>query len=156
VPFDTILTQADVDRMTADSIRNKAVQDSVRRAFIADSTRTADSVKAAAAPTPAPTAPGTPPTRPTGRRPGATNIPPQAPTRDTASRVIPKPTAQIPVMVLYIKFAQPLRPASQYRVTADSLRSITGHVRTSSRVFSTPRPRADTGRVRPDTGRTRD
>ena len=153
VPFDTILTQADVDRMTADSIRAKAVQDSVRRVFIADSIRAADSVRAAAAPRPA--TPAAPPPRPSGRRPGVSNVPPTAPTRDTASRVIPKPTARIPVMVLYIKFAQPLRPSSQYRITADSLRSVTGDVRTSSRVFTTPRPRADTGRVRPDTGRTR-
>jgi hypothetical protein len=156
VPFDTVLTQAEVDRMTADSIRNKAVQDSVRRVFIADSTRAADSARAVANPTPTPTAPVTPPSRPTGRRPGATNVPPSAPTRDTSSRIIPRPTARIPVMVLYIKFRQALRPATQYRVTADSLRSVTGHVRTSSRVFSTPRARADTGRARPDTGRTRD
>lgn len=153
VPFDTILTQAEVDRIIADSIRAKAVQDSVRRVFVADSTRAADSVRAAANPTP--TAPVTPPPRPTGRRPGVTNVPPTAPTRDTSSRIIPKPTARIPVMVLYIKFGQPLKPASQFRVTADSLRSITGNVRTSSRVFSTPRPRADTGRARPDTGRSR-
>ena len=156
VPFDTIFTQAEVDQMAADSVRRKTVQDSVRRAFIADSTRAADSVRAAANPTPTPTAPTTSPTRPTGRRPGATNVPPTAPTRDTSSRIIPKPTARIPVMVLYIKLRQALRPATQYRVTADSLRSITGHVRTSSRVFTTPRPRADTGRARPDTGRTRD
>ena len=153
VAFDTIFTQADVDRMTADSIRAKAVQDSVRRVVVADSIRAADSVRAAA--NPAPAAPATPPARPTGRRPGVTNVPPTAPTRDTSSRIIPKPTARIPVTVLYIKFGQALKPASQFRVTADSLRSITGHARTSSRVFSTPRPRADTGRARPDTGRTR-
>ena len=153
VPFDTILTQADVDRMTADSIRAKAVQDSVRRVILADSIRAADSVRAAAAPRPA--TPTPPPARPTGRRPGVSNVPPTAPTRDTSSRIVPRPTARIPVMVLYIKFAQPLRPTTQYRVTADSLRSITGDVRSSSRVFTTPRPRADTGRVRPDTGRSR-
>ena len=153
VPIDTVLTQADVDRMTADSIRAKAVQDSVRRVFVADSTRAADSVRAAANPTP--TAPAAPPRRPTGRRPGATNVPGAAPTRDTSSRIVSRPTAQIPVMVLYIKFNRALRPASQLRVTADSLRSITGHLRSSSRVLTTPRPRADTGRVRPDTGRTR-
>jgi hypothetical protein len=155
VPFDTVLTQADVDRMTADSIRAKAVQDSVRRVVVADSIRAADSVRAAANPTPTP-APAVPPPRPTGRRPGATNAPPPAPARDTSNRIVPRPTARIPVTVLYIKFRQPLRPATQYRVTADSLRSITGHVRTSSRMFTTPRPRADTSRARPDTGRTRD
>jgi hypothetical protein len=148
VAFDTVLTQADVDRMTADSIRNKAVQDSVRRALVADSIRAADSARAAAQPTPA-----TPPSRPTGRRPGAATGPPPAPPRDTSSRIVPRPAAQIPVMVVYLKFRQALRPQSSYRVTADSLRSITGHTRTSSRVFNTPRPRPDTGRVKPDTGR---
>jgi hypothetical protein len=150
VPFDTLLTQADVDRAIADSIRTKAIQDSVRRAFVADSMRAADSVRAAAAPTPA-----APPARPTGRRPGApTRTPPAAP-RDTSSRIIPRPAARIPVTVLYVKFRQPLRPGSSFRITADSLRSVTGAVRTSSRVFTTPRPaRPDTGRTRPDTGRT--
>jgi hypothetical protein len=150
VPFDTILTQADVDRMTADSIRAKAVQDSVRRVLVADSIRAADSVRAAAAPTPT-----APPSRPTGRRPGATSAPPRAPQRDTSSRVVPRPAQRIPVNVLYIKFERPLPPATQFRITADSLRSVTGDVRTSSRVFTTPRPRADTGRARPDTGRAR-
>ena len=150
VQFDTILTQAEVDRLAADSARAKAVQDSVRRVFVADSVRAADSTKAAAAP---PTA--TAPSRPTGRRPGATNAPRPVPPRDTSNRILPKPSEKIPVTVLYIKFGKALRPATSYRITADSLRSITGNVRTSSRVFTTPRPRADTGRARPDTGRAR-
>ena len=151
VVFDTVLTQADVDRAIADSIRSKAVQDSVRRAFVADSTRAADSVRAAAAPVPA-----TPPPRPTGRRPGvATRTPPAAP-RDTSSRIVPKPSAKLPVTILYVKFKQALKPATSYRITADSLRSVTGATRTSSRVFTTPRPaaRPDTVKARPDTGRT--
>ncbi|HEX6942951.1 MAG TPA: Ig-like domain-containing protein [Gemmatimonadaceae bacterium] len=153
VEYDTIFTQADVDRRTADSTRNKAIQDSVRRAFVQDSTRRADSVRTAGAPPPA-----TPPSRPTGRRPGATNAPPPAPPRDTSNRIIRHPSARIPTTVLYVKFRQALRPATSYRITADSLRSVTGAVRTSSRVFTTPRPaaRPDTGRARPDTGRTRD
>ena len=152
VPFDTILTQADVDRRTADSVRARQVQDSVRRVFVADSVRSADSARAAAAPQPA-----TPPPRPTGRRPGAVTAPPPAPPRDTTDRIVPRPSARIPVTVLYVKFREALRPGTSYRITADSLRSVTGAVRTSSRVFTTPRPaaRPDTGRVRPDTGRTR-
>ena len=154
VPFDTILTQADVDRRIADSVRAKAVQDSVQRAFVADSIRRADSLRTAAEPPPA--AAATPP-RPTGRRPGASRGPPPAPPRDTSSRIVPRPAARIPTTVLYVKFSQPLRPATSFRITADSLRSVTGAVRTSSRVFNTPRPaaRPDTGRARPDTGRTR-
>ena len=152
VEFDTIFTQAEVDRRTADSTRNRAVQDSVRRAFVEDSTRRADSVRTAAAPPPA-----APPPRPTGRRPGATNAPPPAPPRDTSNRIIRRPSARIPTTVLYVKFRQALRPATSYRITGDSLRSVTGAVRTSSRVFTTPRPaRPDTGRARPDTGRTRE
>jgi hypothetical protein len=145
VPFDTILTQADLDRFAADSARSAQVQDSVRRAFRADSLRTADSARV----------PVTPPPRPTGRRPGAVTAPPPAPRRDTTARVVLRPSARIPVAALYVKFRQPLRPGTSYRVTADSLRSVTGAVRTSSRVFTTPRARADTGLSRPDTGRTR-
>lgn len=153
VEYDTIFTQAEVDRRAADSTRNRAVQDSVRRAFVEDSTRRADSVRTAAAPQPA-----TPPPRPTGRRPGATNAPPPAPPRDTSNRIIRRPSARIPTTILHVKFRQALRPGTSYRITADSLRSVTGAVRTSSRVFTTPRPaaRPDTGRARPDTGRARE
>ena len=152
VEYDTIFTQAEVDRRAADSTRNRAVQDSVRRAFVEDSTRRADSVRTAAAPQPA-----VPPPRPTGRRPGATNAPPPAPPRDTSNRIIRRPSARIPTTVLYVKFREALRPATSYRITADSLRSVTGAVRTSSRVFTTPRlARPDTGRARPDTGRPRE
>jgi hypothetical protein len=156
VPFASVVTQADVDRLIADSIRTKAVQDSVRRAFIADSARAADSAKAAVATGPrAPTA-APPPPRPTGRRPGATNRPTLPPPRDTSNRIIPKPAGRIPVTAVYVKFSQPLTPSTSYRVTATGLRSITGATRTSSRVFTTPRvaARPDTGKARPDTGRT--
>ncbi|HEX6316367.1 MAG TPA: Ig-like domain-containing protein [Gemmatimonadaceae bacterium] len=149
IPFDTILTQAEVDRIAADSARARTVQDSVRRAIVADSIRAADTTRAT------PPAPTTPP-RPTGRRPGAATAPPPAAPPDTSARIIPRPAQRIPVNVLYIKFAAPLPPSTTFRLTADSLRSITGATRSSSRVFTTPRARADTGRARPDTGRTRD
>jgi hypothetical protein len=154
VPFASVVTQADEDRRIADSIRTKAVEDSVRRAFIADSARAADSAKAAAANARAPTA-APPPPRPTGRRPGATNRPTLPPPRDTSDRIIPRPAGRIPVTAIYVKFSQPLRPSTTYRVTATGLRSITGATRTSSRVFTTRRvaARPDTGRARPDTGR---
>lgn len=142
VPFDTILSQQDVDRAIADSVRNRAVQDSVRRAFVLDSTRRADSARAPAQPVP------TAPARPTGRRPGVATQPPPAPPRDTSNRIVPRPAARIPVTVLYLKFREPLPPATTLRITADSLRSVTGATRTSSRVVTTPRPA-----TRPDTGR---
>lgn len=150
VQFDTIFTQAEVDRRIADSTRNKAIQDSVRRVFVADSVRRLDSISTATTPV------AVAPTRPTGRRPGATNAPPPAPPRDTSNRIVPRPSARIPTTVLYIKFARSLPPGTSFRVTADSLRSVTGAVRTSSRVFTTPRAARDTSRARPDTGRTRD
>jgi hypothetical protein len=76
------------------------------------------------------------------------------PPRDTSDRIIPKTSAKIPVTVLYIKFARPLPAATAFRVRADSMPSLTGAVRSSERVFTTPRPaaRPDTGRARPDTG----
>ncbi len=154
VPFASVVTQADEDRRIADSIRTRTVQDSVRRALVADSARAADSAKAAAATAPrAPTA-APPPPRPTGRRPGATNRPVLPPPRDTSDRIIPKPAGRIPVTAIYLKFSERLKPSTTYRVTATGLRSITGATRTSTRVFTTPRPaRPDTGRARPDTGR---
>jgi hypothetical protein len=119
VAIDTVLTQAEVDRAIADSVRAKAVQDSVRRVFRADSVRAADSARAAAAPVPA--------TAATAHRqaPRRRNAAPLAPPRDTSNRIVPKPSARIPVTILYVKFAQPLKPATSYRMTADSLRSVT-------------------------------
>jgi hypothetical protein len=74
VPFDAIITQAQEEQRIADSVRARTVQDSVRRAFVLDSTRVADSIRTAAT-MPMRAQPAPPPTRPTGRRPGATNRP---------------------------------------------------------------------------------
>jgi hypothetical protein len=152
VAIDTVLTQGDVDRMAADTARTRALQDSVRRAAVADSIRVADSTRAAAQPTTA-----TPP-RPSGRRPGAATGPPPAPTPDTSNRIVPKVSVRIPTTTLYLRFASRLPPNASFRVRADSMRSVTGDVRSSERVFTTPRPaaRPDTGRARPDTGRPPD
>jgi len=155
VPFASVLTQAELDRQIADSTRRKAVEDSVRRAFITDSTRQLDSTRAAVSERAPMAAQPAPPTRPTGRRPGATTAPPPAAPRDTTSRIIPRPAARIPVMAVYMKFARPLPAGGAFRIEARDLRSVTGVSRTSQRVFTTPRRvvRPDTGRVRPDTGR---
>ncbi len=144
VAIDTVLTQADLDRIAADSARTRAIQDSVRAAAAADSIRAADTTRAVA----------TPPARPTGRRPGATTRAPAAAPPDTSDRIVPKPSAKIPVSVVYLRLPQRLRPNSQYRLTADSVVSVTGATRTSQRIFTTPRPtRPDTSAARPDTGR---
>lgn len=146
VGISAVLTQADLDRIAADSARTRAVQDSVRQRFLADSIRAADSASAAAAPAP--------PARPTGRRPGAVTGPPPAAVRDTTPPELPKPAARIPVTTLFLRLSAPLKPATAYRIRADSLRSVTGAVRSSQRVLTTPRPAArDTSRARPDTGR---
>ncbi len=142
-PVRTVLTKAQVDKVKADSLRAKAVEDSVHRAAVADSVRQADSTKAAAAPT-----------RPTTRRPGVTIAPPPGPARDTTPRVIPKPSAQIPGREIQLIVQRPLPPTTSFRLTADSIRSVTGAVRSSSRVFTTPRPKveADTSKAKSDTG----
>lgn len=142
VPVAAVLTQADLDRAAADSARLRAIQDSVRMQAAADSVRAADSARAVTAP----------PARPSGRRPGAATRPPPAAPTDTSNRIVPRPSARIPIMAVYLRFAAPLRPATSYRVNTDSLTSVTGARRSSQRVFTTPRPRADTGAVRPDTG----
>jgi hypothetical protein len=145
-PIRAVLTQAEVDRMAADSARRKAVEDSVRAAERADSVRRADSARVAAAPA----APGR--TGPTGRRPGAQVAPPPA-RADSAARPDFKPAARIPVTVLYLELERSLPPATAFRLRSRGLRSISGIERDAERQFTTPRPRRpDTTAVRPDSG----
>ncbi|HSA56351.1 MAG TPA: Ig-like domain-containing protein [Gemmatimonadaceae bacterium] len=144
VAIDTVLTQADVDRAAADSARQRAVQDSLRAVAVADSIRQADT-----------TARAQPPTRPTGRRPGAPAATPAAAPRQTPPPPIPTPSAAIPVSTLYLRVASPLAPGATFRLSADSLRGVSGVTRSSTRVFSTTAARPDTGASRPDTGAVR-
>lgn len=140
IALDSIFTQAQRDSAIADSLRVAAAEDSARQAARADSIQRADTAAAA-------------PPQPTGRRPGAQVTPPP-----TASRQPPpppiRPSAQIPVTVIYLRSSQPLPPGTSFRLSADSLRSITGAWRSSTRVFTTPRARADTA-TPPDTGAVR-
>lgn len=148
VPIAQVLTQADLDRLAADTTRMRAVQDSVRQAAIADSVRAADSAQVVAAP----------PARPTGRRPGAQTRAPTAAPADTAVAPPPTPQAKSPINTLFLRFTQPLVADTNYRLRAVDFVSVTGATRTSERVFRTPKPvaRPDSGAT-PDTGsRSRD
>jgi hypothetical protein len=153
VSFASVVTQAEEDRRIADSVRTRTVQDSVRRAFIADSTRSGrlDEGRGrdrATGSTCAATTTGAPP----GRRPGATNRPVLPPPRDTSDRIIFKPAGRIPITAIYIRFSQPLTPASTYRVTATGLRSITEQL--ALRRACSPRRARDL--IRAGCGRTPD
>jgi hypothetical protein len=142
VPVADVITQAQMDRIAADSVRLQAVQDSVRRAFVADSTRAADSARVAADPA-----------RATGRRPDAPTRAPPAPAVDSAPPTPPPvPTARIPATRLYLRLAQPLKPETVYRLRAEGLVGVTGATRNSERVFTTPKARPDTA-ARRGTGR---
>lgn len=136
VPFAFVMTGRAFDRQQEDSIRRKAVADSLARVAIQDSTRRADSIRAAAA------------GRPLGRRPGAPVAGIQTARPDTTRRVvIPKPSALAPQTDVVLRLEQPLRPMTAYRFRASNIRSFLGYRRTSERQFQTPRAAA------PDTTR---
>lgn len=143
IAIDTVLTQAEVDREAADSARARAVRDSVTRDSVA--AVRADSIRRADTATVAP-----PPARPTGRRPGAAAATPPAPARETPRVEPPAPSATIPTTSLLLRLGAPLPRGTTFRLSADSLRSITGATRSSSRVFTTGAA-SDTARARRDT-----
>lgn len=143
----------EVRRLTEDSIRTKARQDSIRAA---NDTTAADSAAARPAPRPAPPAPRAAP------RPGT-------PARDTTPP--PRPTVKLPEQEVVITLPRPLPPTTNFIFRAEGMRTVLGRTRTSERRFTTPRPprrtaadsarrdsaavRRDTGTVRRDTGTVR-
>ncbi len=133
VPIASVVLGREFERQEADSQRARAVRDSIERARIADSVRQAN--PQAAPPTAAPAPPP--------RRPGV------AP-RDTTPP--PRPSAPIPETYAIVRLANLLAPATSYRLRVDSLRSLMGVVRSSERVFTTPRAAepADSTRPPPD------
>lgn len=144
-----VLSRRAFEKERDDSIRTKAIQDSIQRAARRDSTRAADTTRAA------PTPPVPPTTRRTPPRRAAPAPPPQAP--DTTARRKPplKPSIPAPVSEVVIKLGTPLRPGTTYRLRAIELRTLLRHARTSERVFTTEKERkaADTtrkGAARPD------
>lgn len=123
--------------------KTKAIQDSVRRAAKADSLR-ADSAKADTA-----KAPKTPPP-PTNRRALPTR---RAQVDSAVNRLMgrdtvtkeppPKPSKPSPVNEVILTTVAPLKPGTQYRIRAVDLPSLLRRKRSSERVFSTPKPKAD-------------
>lgn len=122
-----------------DAARTKAVEDSLRRARIADSLRVADSAKAAAAPPP--------PQQPPGRRapPPRREIEQLANVlagRDTTEQEPPpKPSIPAPTTDIYLRLEEPLKPATSYRLRAIDMRTLLKRTRTSERVVTTPKAR---------------
>jgi hypothetical protein len=141
----TVLTQADLDRRAEDESRRQRLQDSVRAAAAADSIRQTDSTRAPAV---------APPVRPAGRRPGAQVAPPSVPVARDSARPPPRPSAAIPVAILFLQLAEPLPAGTAFRLRAEDITSVSQATRTSERVFTTPRarPRPDTTAARPAPG----
>jgi hypothetical protein len=134
-----VLTSKDVEKLQADSIQSKHVQDSLKQKQTADSVRRADSVRAVASGV----KPARPPTAPTGRRPGAATAPP--PSRgDSTRRAERRPLAPIPNLVYVLLLERPLSEASSFRLRAIDMRGIGRVTRSSDRVFQTPK------RAKPD------
>jgi len=139
VPIASVTLGSVFEKVQADSAKAKEVADSIARA------RQADSIARANPRAPRPAVPAQP--QPPARRPGAA-------ARDTTPR--PKMSAPIPETYAIIKLDRALKPATTYRLRADSLRSLMGIARSSDRVFITPRPGADSTRARGDSARRPD
>ena len=136
VPIAFVLTGRAFDQQREDSIRRAAVADSLKRVAAQDSIRRADSVRAAAA------------GRPLGRRPGAPAAQPPRPDTTPARRPPPKPSIRPPQLDVVLRLQRPLRPATNYRLRAENIRSFLGYRRTTERQFQMPReaPRDTTRR----------
>jgi len=135
VPITSLTLGTASEKAQADSARAKAVRDSTEQAQRADSIRR---VNPRAAPTPAAPPSGTPPRR----RAGAA--------RDTTPP--PRPSTPPPETYAVIKVGRPLAPATSYRIHVDSLRSLMSIVRSSDRVFTTPRAGAANDTTKPPRG----
>ena len=138
VPITSVMLGSAYEKAQADSARAKAVADSIRFARAADSAARANPQRARPA-QPAPTP--EPERRPAG------------PARDTTPP--PKPHAPLPETYVVLKLGRALAPATSYRLHADSLRSLMGIARSSTRIFITPRPKADSTKARGDSARPR-
>jgi len=136
VPIVSVTMGTAFEKLQADSAKAKEVADSIARARQADSIARANP----RAPRPAPT-----PAGPPARRPGSA--------RDTIPR--PKMSAPIPETYAIIKLGRGLKPATTYRLRADSLRSLMDIPRTSDRVFIAPR-HTDSTRAPGDSARRPD
>jgi hypothetical protein len=134
VPITSVTLGSAYEKVQADSARAKARQDSLRQVQIQDSIRRANPRAAQ----PQPAAPTPTPTRRAGGAPAA---------RDTTPP--PKPSAPIPETYVIITVGQALKPATTYRLFADSLKSLMGIARSTNRTFTTPKPRPARDTTRP-------
>lgn len=140
-----VLSRRAFDKERDDSIRTKAIQDSVRRAAQADSARAADTTKAAAPPPVAVTR-RTPPRRPAAAAP--------TPVTDTATREPPpKPSIPAPINEVVLKLGTALRPSTTYRLRAIEMRTLLKYSRSSERVFTTEKERKTDTTSRKDSTR---
>ena len=135
------ITSATLARAYEDSARARSARtaDSARRA---DTTARRDT--AAARPAPA-------------RQPGIRGILGRGAdtTRQTDTTAV-RPSRPVPETDVVLVLAAPLRPATNYRLTATEIRNLLGIARTSDRSFSTPKPQpADTTAARRDTTKAR-
>lgn len=137
IPIVRALARREYDRQREDSLKTKAIQDSVRAAARADSIRRADSTA-----TPPPAA-APPPTRrvPPPRR-AITRAADSLAGRDTSDREpTPKPSIPAPTVDIYLTLGTPLQPTTSYRLRAIDMRTLLRRSRSSDRVFTTPKPR---------------
>jgi hypothetical protein len=138
VPIAAAVLGPAFDKLVADSVRAKQVQDSIAQARSADSARRADSARAPQTPRAAPP--------PAPRRAAADTTPPP-----------PKPSLPSPATEVVIRLSRPLAASASYRVRATGMRNLMGRERTSERVFTTPKPppKPDSTRIRRDTAGVR-
>lgn len=127
------------DKRREDSLRTKAIQDSVQQALKSDSARirgaAADSAKE-------PERPAAPTSRrvlpPSARRAAVDSILSRPAARDTTPKEPPpKPSLPAPVNEIVLYLENPLRPATSYRLRAIDMRTLLKRTRTSERVFTT-------------------
>ena len=129
-----VLSRRAYDQLREDSVKTKAVQDSLQRAAKADSVRSTDSVKTAAPPSAASSRRAPPPRR------TVREIVRAIAGRDTAAKEPPpKPSVPAPVTEMIVRLEAPLRPAFSYRLRAADMRTLLRRSRTSERVFTTPK-----------------
>ena len=118
--------RSDSTPLTIASVQFESVVQRAREARLADSTRRADSVRAAS---------GQPPVRPA---PGTIRTPAAPPPR-------PRSPAPDRTVIVVLAPSTPLAVGQTYRISAHGIRNLLGYSRDISRTFSVPKP------VPPDT-----
>ncbi|MFN8582411.1 MAG: Ig-like domain-containing protein [Gemmatimonadaceae bacterium] len=137
----SVISQREFDKHVADSLAAKKSKDSLAAAAKADSARRAHSLRT-----------NTKIERPGARRPAARDT---ARTDTTTKRVAQKPKIAIPSTEVLITLAEPLPPATVYRLRAVGMRSLLKKEKSTDRLFRTAKPtpadstKADSTRKKP-------